>query len=660
MPSADHAQPAALQVSTSGDNSPAIMNPEGPVTVNYGMPPEIVEQLLASLQNSLQSKDQQIAQLQDDIAELITVFKRASQPTSAEAGSNESIQRSSQLVREGKFGEAGSLLEKALASQAKDTALLHYQRGEVAELELKPLTALENYEKAYETDPQNADYGFSYANMLLKQHDHGRAEPIFLKVLAAFRQLAAADPAKYRADLARTLNNLGALYSETGDLRKTKRFYEEALIIRRELAEKDPELYQPELVGSLINMGNIYSEVEKPEKAEAALQEALKIERSYMDAQLKEQNLPEHSVTGWRYVTILNNLGSIYDSTGRPSEAEDSYRQAVEQSRILVQISPAYRPTLAMALANLGTLYADTNRFNDAEAMIHEALEINRSLVEENPSAHLPALGASLSLAGLLYSDTDRFELAEKAFQEALSIRRELVQKNPSAYRHELARTLFQWANCCKRYGRTGEAEKAYLDALAEYRCLQQENPERFLPRLGSALTGLGELYRDTKQVAKAEETYNEALDVYRNLTSTTTQPATYEPYLAGVVTNLILVYLNSDRAKLAEDLLLETLDRRERLRQAYPDAPLSDIGQLWINLGTAYLSQKRYEDAEALYNLALQHYLKLSDRDPSVWQLIAACFKNLAAVCDATGRPDQARQFRSDVEEINKALSQS
>ena len=57
------------------------------------------------------------------------------------------------------------------------------------------------------------------------------------------RELAAHDPAAYRAVVASTLNNFGNLFRNTGRLAEADKAYSEALTIYRELASSNPKVY---------------------------------------------------------------------------------------------------------------------------------------------------------------------------------------------------------------------------------------------------------------------------------------------------------------------------------------------------------------------------------------------------------------------------------
>ena len=97
--------------------------------------------------------------------------------------------------------------------------------------------------------------------------------------MTIYRELAAHDPAAYRPNVARTLNNLGILYRVTGRLAEADKAYNEALTIRRELAAHDPAAYRPVVANTLNNLGALYSGTGRLAEADKAYSEALTIRR---------------------------------------------------------------------------------------------------------------------------------------------------------------------------------------------------------------------------------------------------------------------------------------------------------------------------------------------------------------------------------------------
>jgi tetratricopeptide (TPR) repeat protein len=79
--------------------------------------------------------------------------------------------------------------------------------------------------------------------------------------VAIRRELAAANPDRYRAGLAQTLHNLGVTLFELGRPGDTLPVEEEAVAIRRELAAASPGLHRADLAESLGNLAETLDEL---------------------------------------------------------------------------------------------------------------------------------------------------------------------------------------------------------------------------------------------------------------------------------------------------------------------------------------------------------------------------------------------------------------
>jgi tetratricopeptide (TPR) repeat protein len=66
-----------------------------------------------------------------------------------------------------------------------------------------------------------------------------------------YRELAQANPGKYRSDLARSLSNLGMRFSALGRLAEALPVTAEAVAMYRELAQADPDRYRADLAAAL-------------------------------------------------------------------------------------------------------------------------------------------------------------------------------------------------------------------------------------------------------------------------------------------------------------------------------------------------------------------------------------------------------------------------
>lgn len=88
------------------------------------------------------------------------------------------------------------------------------------------------------------------------------------------RALAETNPEAFLGDVATTLNNLAALYSNIGRMDEAEQFYQRALSIRRTLAATNPEAYQCQVGSTISNLAAFYRDRQRLSEAERLSVEA--------------------------------------------------------------------------------------------------------------------------------------------------------------------------------------------------------------------------------------------------------------------------------------------------------------------------------------------------------------------------------------------------
>ena len=91
--------------------------------------------------------------------------------------------------------------------------------------------------------------------------EHREALTTVRETVALYRELAAAEPARHTADLAQSLNNLGASLRDVGEYREALTTHREAVALRRELAAAEPARHTADLAITLGNFGVLLREV---------------------------------------------------------------------------------------------------------------------------------------------------------------------------------------------------------------------------------------------------------------------------------------------------------------------------------------------------------------------------------------------------------------
>ncbi|TCJ13853.1 tetratricopeptide repeat protein [Parasulfuritortus cantonensis] len=489
------------------------------------------------------------------------------------------------------------------------------------------------------------------ANNLSEQGDaDSRAEALTCarEAAAVYRDLAQAQPAAYRPDLAMSLNTLAARLSEQGDADSRAEALtcaREAVAIRRELAQAQPAAYRPDLAMSLNNLANNLSEQGDADSRAEALtcaREAAAVYRELAQAQPAAYR-PDLAMS-------LNNLAAHLSEQGDAdsrAEALACAREAVAIRRELAQAQPAaYRPDLAMSLNNLANNLSeqgDADSRAEALACAREAAAVYRELAQAQPAAYRPDLAMSLNnLAAHLSEQGDADSRAEAlaCAREAVAIRRELAQAQPAAYRPNLAMSLNNLANNLSEQGDAdsrAEALTCAREAVAIRRELAQAQPAAYRPDLAASLNNLANNLSeqgDADSRAEALTCAREAAAVYRELAQA--QPAAYRPDLAMSLNNLANnLSEQGDADSRAEALTCarEAAAVYRELAQAQPAAYRPDLAMSLNNLANN-LSEQGDADSRAEALTCARE--------------AAAVYRELAQAQPAAYRPDLAMSLNN------------
>jgi len=167
-----------------------------------------------------------------------------------------------------------------------------------------------------------------------------------------------------------------------------------------------------------------------------------------------------------------NNFGNLLSDMQRPSEAEVEYRRALK-----------LKPDYPEALHNLGLLLIDIGRLSEAEAAYRSALELKPDYIE----AHLHL--------GNLLNESKRLPEAEAAYRRALEIQSD-------------------YADAHNNLGILLKESKLVIEAEAAYRCALEIQPD-----YAEGHYNLGILLQETKRLPEAEAAYRRALEIQPDYT---------------------------------------------------------------------------------------------------------------------------------------------
>jgi CHAT domain-containing protein/Tfp pilus assembly protein PilF len=223
--------------------------------------------------------------------------------------------------------------------------------------------------------------------------------------------------------------------------------------------------------------------------------------------------------------------------------------------------------------ADLGLLYATMGRYNSAEYYSSEALSIREQTLGKNSKAY----ASSLNNLAVLYQKTARFNESEKYFDEALKV----VQEQLGAESQEYAIVLNNQAILFSEIGRTEQAVSKLNTAIA----ILDKLKKKVVRNQVSFQSNLALLYQQTGKLTEAEAIY---LKLEKMLGSK-------DPFYAGVLNNLALLYVQMDQTDKVEDYLKRSAEvYKTRFGDQNPN-----YAKVLNDLGNFYRAQGRFAEAE-------------------------------------------------------------
>lgn len=447
-------------------------------------------------------------------------------------------------------------------------------------LDNKPDSALCYIEKRAALDSTNCQWQADAGSYLQKRGMTRQARKYYDRALKAARKMAADNPELYEPLLAKTLNNIALLYTQTADVAAAEPLFQESLALFKRLSSTDESTYSPYVASTLNNMAVLYSgNIDNSSRVEQLLQETLSI---YMSQDNVETFSPA-------VASIWNNLALLYDETGRYEDSEQMYLKALDLYGQLGQNTRAYDADYAATLNNLSALYfKDGSRLFDSHELLVEALDIYRRLAAVDAQQYSPLLAVALNNLSVQEFAMNHKEQGEQAFMESLDIYRTMVKDSPRSYLPILAKGLYDQAI---RYYQNDDMEKSealFQESLDAYRTLGSLNGNTYLPEVAKLLRNLATVCDKRQQWDKAGKLYEEELSINQTLASSF--PEEYTSHVARTYGNL------SNHA-----ILIKDFDKAiEYARQGIA----LDESRLFIqaNLAAALLFKGEQEPAMAIY----------------------------------------------------------
>jgi len=307
---------------------------------------------------------------------------------------------------------------------------------------------------------------------------HDKARPLLEQALALGRGAFGADHAK----VAQSLNDLGVLQRQTGNLPESQALLEEGLAMRRRLFGT----VHMDVAVTLVELARTYKDRGNNAAAEPLIREALAVRRTVFgeehretatsknelglllweegDLDEAEQMFRENLATtagllGATHASVASakaNLALTLSAKGQPAAAETLFREALEIHRHTV--GPAH-PNFANTLSNLSATVREQGRLDEALALVEEALRIGLPVLkEEHPRI-------AIFMVNLARIQIERGEAAraEPTLRHVLRVREKLYPDTD--WRIGQAKTLLGATLVAQ--GREAEARPLFIAAAA-------------------------------------------------------------------------------------------------------------------------------------------------------------------------------------------------
>jgi serine/threonine-protein kinase len=390
---------------------------------------------------------------------------------------------------------------------------------------------------------------------------------------------------------------------------------------------------------------------------------------------LQERDNPQARV---RYETARaqERIASLSAKLERFGEAEQAYQQALALLEPLVAEHTddiRYRQELAVVHQGLGLLYQSTRRPRQAETVLQRALAVQEALVRADPQrpGAQDALAALHDDLGSVFLTLGNRDKAEAAHQKALDLHQQLSRDYPDKlpYAVGVGGSACKLAAVAARLGKANQALDGYALAIRTLDGVLARDPGHEVAQdfLRQALTGRTDVLEKLGRREEALSDTERELALDERLTREHPKVPIYEHALAITHGTRGRLYHRLGRLDQAEIALRKAVALQEALVQALvPDYPRGDWyrAALAVNqdeLGTVYLDQRRFDQAEAAHCKALALRQQLAQEhpgEPGYQYHLASSYNNLANVYLDTGRRAQAEATYKETLAIKEQLA--
>jgi serine/threonine protein kinase len=413
------------------------------------------------------------ALLADCQTNLAVLLRDTGRPREAEPALRDALKIRGELLGE----HPGEQVQKGKWAQNHvDLATVLHELGKNEEAERVFRSAVSMHEKLTADFPGVLEYRddlarchLNYGLLLKRSGRPAKAEVRYRRAVELWEKLRAESPAgaAYRYELVGGHLNLGVLLEESSRQKEAESAYRRALELAEKLTNDFPSVpnYRSLAAGVQLNLATLLGKTGRSKEGEQVLRRTIDLQGKLV---ADFPRVPEYRRN---LIGAMLNLGAQLYGTKRLDEAGAMIGKAVGLLQELAASSadPADRFRLAMGHYNLAILQEEIGKPAEAEDNYRKALEVLERLVADFPKAvdYHHVLGMILNNVAQYPMERGQFaemrELAEKAIEH----QRIALKGNPRhpGYREALGNHYRSLTGALVLLGKHAEAMKAAADA---------------------------------------------------------------------------------------------------------------------------------------------------------------------------------------------------
>ncbi len=539
--------------------------------------------------------------------------------------------------------------------------------------------ALQLREALHAKEPANAEIALELAKshnnwaQILSTQGNGKAAAEEFQKSRQILDSLALNPggSRFTTELARTLNNLGALQNSLGANAAAEATLTQAGIILRELVvkEADDPGHRQDLAQNLFLQARLFRDTDA-KKAEEDYREAIQLQdrlaKDFLYTPAYRQEL----------ANSYSDLAILLQTTGKQKEADDAYNRALELQRKIVKDFarlPDYRFNLGSSLNNRAIMLLGTNRSKDAEDAFLEAMNVFAKLKEENPDVpqYAVELADTCQNLGAVWQASQPKKALDMV-RQAMEVRTELAKNNPdlAEYQEKLARAEGNLGLMLLGQNDAQAAQMNFRRTVEIFAKLTKEdvgNPD-YRHQLAVGNVNLGMAARVLNQPKETERDWQQAAVLYADLVRDYPDVPSYGQELGKLYNEFGVMLSSAKRFPDAEKAWRDGMAIQEQLVTQRPDQLeyRTELGRSYGNLGIMFAQAQDFEKADKSYRKGialLEEYepkLTVTPALPSYLGELVKIHQNLANLMVALQKPAEAEKCWLRILELREKLVQA